>query len=117
MHNEIRFTGVLRKHVKVYVVTGIDLESTEEGLCDFLKDLNVQFKSAKFKYTRTDCRVARVVEDANDSSIVEDENNWPERIHCRSWLKVEDVVETSLPIKVLSSSLMSKLNIMSKNAK
>ena len=91
IHNERRFTGVLRKRVKVYVVTGIDLESTEEGLCDFLNDLNVQFKSAKFIYTRrTDCRVARVVVDANDSSIVEDENNWPEGIHCRSWLKVED---------------------------
>ena len=91
IRSERRFPGVVRNRVKTYVINGIDLDSTEEGLCDFLHDLGVHFKAATFIYTRrTDYRLVRVVVDANDANIIEDQDNWPEGKHCRPWLKVAD---------------------------
>jgi hypothetical protein len=72
-------------------VTGISLDSNEEGLHDFLTSLDIVFSSAKFIYSkRNDCQVAKIVVDENQSEIVEDSYTWPEGIYCRPWLNFND---------------------------
>ena len=86
-----RFRGVLRKKAKSYFITGIDLDSTQEGLYDFLDDLGITYKLAKFLYTRrTDCQVAQIVVDEDQTELIEDQEIWPEGITCREWMKRTD---------------------------
>jgi len=83
-----RFVGVVRKKAKLYIVSGIDLESNEEGLHDFLTEVGVTFKTAKFISTRrTDCQVAQIVVSEDHSDVVESPDTWPDNITCKPWLR------------------------------
>lgn len=85
------FKGVIRKKAKSFIITGIDLESDEEGLEMFLEDIGITFKSAKFLYTRrTDSRAAQIVIDEDQAEIIEDPDIWPAGISCRPWLNRVD---------------------------
>ena len=86
--SESRFTGVVRKRAKTYVITGIDLDSNEQGLHDFLTYLDIMFRSAKFiYYRRVDCQVAQIVIDSDQAELVEHPDTWPEGMICRPWMK------------------------------
>ena len=86
-----RFQGVLRKRLKSFIITGIDLQSNEQGLHEFLIDLEVPFKSAYFIYTRrTDCQVAKVTVSEDAADILEDTELWPPGMSCRPWMKHAD---------------------------
>ena len=77
-----RFQGVLRKRLKSYIITGIELQSNEQGLQEFLTDLEVPFKSAYFIYTRrTDCQVAKVTVSEDTADILEDTELCPRACH------------------------------------
>ena len=90
---EIRFVGVIRKRAKLYMISGIDLDSNEEGLHDFLVDIGITFRTAKFLYTnRTDCQVAQIVVDEDQREAVEDPKTWPDGITCRRWLKRSEYI-------------------------
>ena len=85
------FTGVLRKKAKAYLITGIDPNSTEEGLKDFLESNDITYKSVKFLFTkRTDCKVAQIVVNEDQSAILENPEAWPRGISCRPWMKYAD---------------------------
>ena len=85
------FKGVLRKKAKSYFLTGIDPDSDELGLYDFLEELGVVCKSARFLDTkRQDCLVAQIVVNEDQKDVVEDPNTWLEGIVCREWQKRSD---------------------------
>ncbi|KAL4221070.1 hypothetical protein ACF0H5_019332 [Mactra antiquata] len=85
------FRGVVRRRAKSYIITGIDLDSNENGIHDFLFSLDVPCKSVKFLFTRrTDCKVAQIIVDENYSEIIENPNIWPSGIFCRPWMKKTD---------------------------
>lgn len=86
-----RFKGVVRKKAKAYIITGIDLDSDQKGLEDFLVDIGVEYKSAKFLYTRrTDSQVAQIVVHEDQAEILENPDTWPTGVQCRVWLKRTD---------------------------
>ena len=74
-----RFTGVLRKRARSYIVTGIDIDSTEQGLHDFLTYLDIIYKSAKFIYTRRS-------DSEEQAEFMELVDNLPDGITCRRWM-------------------------------
>jgi hypothetical protein len=86
-----RFKGVIRKRSKSYLITGIDLDSDQEGLEMFLEELGVTFKTAKFLNTRrVDCQSAQIVVSEDQFALIENPRTWPEGISCRPWLKYSD---------------------------
>lgn len=88
---EAQFKGVVRKRKKTYVLSGISLDSNEEGLHDFLTSLEIVYSDAHFIYSnRTDCKVAKVIVFEEQASILEDVYFWPEGVFCRPWLSTKD---------------------------
>ena len=89
-----KFKGVVRKKAKSYIIVGIDLESDQEGLEEFLTDIGITYKSAKFLSTRrTDSQVAQIVIHEDQSPLVEDTETWPPGISCRPWLSSSEYRE------------------------
>jgi len=83
-----RFVGVVRKRAKFYMIGGIDLDSNEAGLHDFLVDTGITYKTAKFIHSnRTDCQVAQIVVDEDQAEILDDPYTWPDGMFCRPWVK------------------------------
>lgn len=88
------FKGVIRKKAKSYIIVGIDLDSDQDGLEEFLTDTGITYKSAKFLSTRrTDSQVAQIVIHEDQAPLVEDPETWPPGISCRPWLKRPDYRE------------------------
>lgn len=86
-----KFRGVIRKKAISYLITGIAQDSDQEGLEEFLEEMGIVYKSAKFLYTRRqDCQSVQIVVSDDQSTLLEDTSIWPEGVFCRPWLKRSD---------------------------
>jgi len=82
------FRGVVRMPAKSYILTGIALDSDQQGLEEFLEDVGIKFRSAKFLSTRRiDSQSAQIVVSDEQVTTVENPETWPEGIYCRPWLQ------------------------------
>ena len=82
-----RFKGVLRRKVKHYFLNGIDPESNEDGVRDFLTENEVTFSTVKvFKPRRGDSLAAKITVWEEHAYIVESESFWPTGVTCKQWM-------------------------------
>ena len=78
---------MLRRKVKHYFLNGIDPESNEDGVRDFLTENEVTFSTVKvFKPRRGDSLAAKITVWEEHAYIVESESFWPTGVTCKQWM-------------------------------
>ena len=81
------FRGVLRKRARKYFLSGIDPDSTENDLRDFLTENDVMHTEIRFfKSRRSESMLAKVTIWEENAATVESEGFWPYGVQCRPWL-------------------------------
>ena len=82
-----RFRGVLRRKGKTYFLNGIDPDSNEVGVRDFLTENEVMFSTIKvFKPRHGDSLAAKITIWEDHAHIVESESFWPPGVTCKNWM-------------------------------
>ena len=81
------FRGGLSKRIQKYFLSGIDPDSTENDLRDFLTVNDVMHTEMRFFKSRcSENMLAKVTIWEENAVTVESEGFWPYGVQCRSWL-------------------------------
>ena len=82
-----RFKGVLRRKIKNYFLTGIDQDSDEDGLRDYLDANGIIYNEIRiFKPRKGVSLAAKISIWEENASAIESESFWPMGIACKRWM-------------------------------
>lgn len=81
------FKGVLRRKIKNYFLTGIDQDSDEDGLRDYLDANGIIYNDIRmFKPRKGVSLAAKISIWEENASTIESESFWPIGIACKRWM-------------------------------
>ena len=81
------FKGVIKRKAKAYFLSGIDPDSNEDGIRDFLSQNDViSSKVNVFKPRCGETLVAKITIWEEHAQVVESELFWPSSVTCKAWM-------------------------------
>ena len=83
---------MIRRKAKTYFLSGIDPESNEEGIRDFLSQNDVISSRVNvFKPRRGETLAAKIIIWEEHAQIVESEFFWPSGVTCKEWMTTPEL--------------------------